>query len=288
MRIKLLFILTGILVCIQANTQDLKAYKIYNKKGKVITFKKAVQELANYDIILLGELHNDPISHWMHLEIIKHLTAGRSNVNVGFEMLETDDGVLVNEYSRGLIREKDFLSQARLWPNYKTDYHPIVKFCIEKGFSVVATNVPRRYAALVARKGPEALVNLADEVQSFLPPLPFPFDTAAPEYAAMIEMMPGHGEMTGKNMAKAQALKDASMAWFLLREHNEGDLSFHVNGDYHSAEYGGIYRYIQEYNSNYNVATFSTVTGENGEWNEEWEGRADFILVVTPTMTKTH
>lgn len=288
MKRRLLFVLVMSFALIQINAQNINAYKLYTKKGKEVTFEKMIKGMSNYDIILLGELHNDPISHWMHLEIIKRLTAERTNVNVGFEMLETDDGALVNEYSRGLIREKDFLSQARLWPNYKTDYHPIVKFCTQKGFSVVATNVPRRYAALIARKGPEVLENMTPEAQSFLPPLPFPFDTAAPEYAAMIEMMPGHGEMTGENMAKAQALKDATMAWYLLREHSDGDLSFHVNGDYHSAEYGGIYRYIQEYNSNYNVATFSTVTGQNGEWNDEWEGRADFILVVTPTMTKTH
>lgn len=268
--------------------QEVKAYKLYNKKGKEVSFSKMVKSLSNYEVILLGELHNDPISHWMHFEMVKSLSKDRENVNLCFEMLETDNGEIVKEYAEGMIREKDFLSQMRLWPNHKTDYQPLISYAVERGYHVAASNVPRRYAALVARKGISALDSISDKAKTFLPPLPFPFDPEAREYASMIEMMSGHGEMSGENMAKAQALKDAAMAWFLNKNHSAGELSFHINGDYHSADYGGIFRYLMLYNEGLDVAVFSTVTAENGEWKEEFEGRADFILVVTDTMVKTH
>jgi len=31
-----------------------------------------------------------------------------------------------------MIRKKDFEAEAKLWPNYKTDYAPIVDFAREK------------------------------------------------------------------------------------------------------------------------------------------------------------
>lgn len=284
-----LFILVLVsLISSSSFAQEIAPYKLYNSKGKEVSFSKMIKSLSKYDVILLGELHNDPVSHWMHFEIVKTLSEGREGVNVGFEMLEADDRELVNEYVKGVIREKDFLSQARLWPNHKTDYHPLIKYCLEQGYSMSATNVPRRYAALVARKGVEALDSLTQSAKAFLPPLPFTFDSEAPEYAQMMEMMSGHGEMSGENMAKAQALKDAAMAWFLLQDHVQDGLSFHINGDYHSADFGGIFRYLKLYDSGLNVATFSTVSSQNGTWKDEFEGRADYILVVTDTMTKTH
>lgn len=268
--------------------QDLAAYKLYDKSGKEVTFAKMIKSLGDRDVVLLGELHNNPISHWMHFEIIKSLSKEREDLYIGFEMLETHDAELVREYSHGVIREKDFLNQARLWPNHKTDYQPLIKYAVEQGYHIKATNVPRRYASLVAREGFQALDSLSNAAKRYLPPLPIAFDPKAPEYAAMMEMMQGHGQMSGENMAKAQALKDATMAWFLIQNIKSGSLIFHKNGDYHSADYGGIYRYIKLYNPNLKVATFSTVISENGTWNDDFEGCADFILVVTDTMTTTH
>ena len=41
--------------------------------------------------------------------------------------------------------------------NYKTDYKPIIEFAKENGINFIATNIPRRYAAMVSGGGLRAL-----------------------------------------------------------------------------------------------------------------------------------
>ena len=62
----------------------------------------------------------------------------------------------------GFISEKNFEKEARLWPNYKTDYKPLVSFAKDNNLSFVATNIPRRYASAVFKNGLKKLRNLLE------------------------------------------------------------------------------------------------------------------------------
>lgn len=284
-KLSILFCFTFFVSVIQA--QEPTAYKLYNAEGEEVDYSAVISEFKNMDVVLLGELHNDPISHWMHLEIIQSLHQETPNTVLGAEMFERDNQLLLDEYLSRKIREKDFEKEARLWPNYETDYKPFVEYAYDNKLSFIATNVPRRYAAAVAREGTDALDSLSDEALDYLPPLPYHFNPEAPEYAEMLQMMSGqHGG--GDNMVKAQALKDATMAHFIAQNLPDDGLFIHIQGDYHSKNYGSIYRYLLRHDQNLNIGTFSTVTRDNGKWSEDFKGRADFILVVTEQMTKTH
>ena len=48
---------------------DKPAYIIYTSEGKTITYDKMVNELLKYDVVFFGELHNDPIAHWLQIEM---------------------------------------------------------------------------------------------------------------------------------------------------------------------------------------------------------------------------
>ena len=62
------------------------------------------------------------------------------------------------------------LSQAaRPWPNYKTDYAPLIAFCKAQKIPVLASNAPRRYVNIVSRKGQEALLGRKKSVLSGKP-----------------------------------------------------------------------------------------------------------------------
>ena len=105
------------------------------------------------------------------------------------EMFESDDQTLIDEYLNGIIPERNFEDEAKLWSNYKTDYKPIVLVAKEHKIPVIATNTPRRYAAMVNRGGFEALDNLTDEAKQLIV-LPFAFDAELPGYKLMTEMSP--------------------------------------------------------------------------------------------------
>ena len=51
------------------------------------------------------------------------------------------------------IKEANFREEAKLWPNYNTDYAPILEFAKKNELDFIATNIPRRYASMVARNG---------------------------------------------------------------------------------------------------------------------------------------
>ena len=105
-------------------SQEKKAFVLFDKKGKITTYKRLLKASAKADIVLFGEYHNNPIAHWLQLELIKDLEPKRSLI-LGAEMFERDNQKELNSYLQGTINQKALDSLARLWNNYKTDYKPI-------------------------------------------------------------------------------------------------------------------------------------------------------------------
>ena len=124
--------------------QKMDAYQIYTAKGKKTTYKKLVKAADKSDIILFGELHNNAISHWLELEVLKSIAETKA-VTVGAEMFEADNQEPLNLYLSDSIDAKGLDTTARLWNNFRTDYQPLVDFAKSKQFPFIATNVPRRY-----------------------------------------------------------------------------------------------------------------------------------------------
>nr|WP_317233048.1 MULTISPECIES: ChaN family lipoprotein [Pontibacter] len=71
MRYSNLLILLLLMVTITVSAQDKPAYKLFTKDGKDVTYGKMLGELKKADVVLFGEQHNDPIAHWLQLEVAK-------------------------------------------------------------------------------------------------------------------------------------------------------------------------------------------------------------------------
>ena len=127
-------------------------------------YEKMLKQIEDADIVLFGESHDNPISHWLQLELTKDLyNLKKDKLVLGAEMFESDNQVILNEYLEDKISLRSFESEARLWPNYKTDYKPLVEFAKTNNLTFVASNVPRRYASMVNSKGFEGPEELSDE-----------------------------------------------------------------------------------------------------------------------------
>jgi hypothetical protein len=99
-------------------------------------------------------------------------------------------------------------------------------------------------------------------------------------------MMPGH---SGTNLPKAQALKDATMAHFILENYKQGSLFLHFNGAYHSDNYEGVLWYLKQARPTLKYATISTVSQKDiSKLLAENRGKADFIICVDEDMTTTY
>jgi uncharacterized iron-regulated protein len=265
--------------------QQKHAYMLYNAKGKKVSYKKMIKQLSKKDIVLFGEFHNNAIAHWLELEVAKDLSEKRE-LTFGAEMFEADNQQALNDYLAGRISAKGLDSAARLWSNYKTDYAPIVNFAKEKKAPFIATNIPRRYASLVSKKGFEALDTLSALEKTWMAPLPMDYDAQLPGYVKMVEMMAGHG---GPNMPKAQASKDATMAYFILKHFKPGSLFIHYNGAFHSENYDGINWYLKRKRPELAYGTITTVSQKDiKKLLDENKGKADYIICVDEDMTNTY
>ena len=267
---------------------DKPAYTLFDKDGKDVKYEKMLKQIEDADIVLFGESHDNPISHWLQLELTKDLfEIKKGNLVLGAEMFESDNQVILNEYLDSMITQSSFESEARLWPNYKTDYKPLVEFANKNRLKFIATNVPRRYASLVNKKGFEGLEELSNEAKSFLPPLPIDYDPELNCYKSMMEM-PGMGPHITPNFPKAQAIKDATMAYFILKNWSPEKTLLHYHGSYHSENFESIYWYLEKANPDLKIVTLTTVSQEDvADLQDENKGKADFTICVDEDMTRT-
>lgn len=269
--------------------QDKPAYKIYTAEGKKAEYADIIKETTKADIIFFGELHDNPIAHWLELEVTKSVfDAKGKDLILAAEMFETDNQILIDEYFSGIIKESSFESEARLWNNYKTDYKPLVNFAKENGLNYIASNVPRRYAAVVSSGGFEALEKVSPEGMEHIAPLPIEYDPELPCYKEMLTMQGGMGAHASANLPKAQAIKDATMAYSIIKYRKEGQTVIHFNGSYHSDRYMGIIWYLNKYHPGLKILTISTVSQNDiNKLDEESIGHADFIIAIPESMTRT-
>jgi uncharacterized iron-regulated protein len=267
------------------------AYQLYNSKGKKVSFKQLSRTLVEADVILFGELHNNPICHWLQLELTRALYGQKGeSLVLGAEMFESDNQILLNEYFLGHISLKSFEREARLWDNYATDYKPLVEFAKENELKFVATNTPRRYASTVYKNGLAVLQNIPEYSKPYLPKLPIQEDYSLGCYKAMLEMG-GHSSQAKdpKFYPQAQMIKDATMAYFIHNNRSDRELLLHFNGTFHSDNFEGIAWYLKKLNPSLNIAVISTIeTKEANKIDKIHCKKATFTIAVPERMTKTY
>lgn len=273
------------LFTISSFSQKKSSHIIYNSNGKKVSYKKMLKALTVKDIILFGESHNNAISHWLQYEVTADINTTNKLI-LGAEMFEADNQNELNDYLAGNIDYKGLDSLARLWPNYKTDYEPLVNIAKENELQFIATNIPRGYANLVYKNGFEALNSLSIKEKKWIAPLPIPFDSELPTYKNILKLMGDHGT---PELVMAQATKDATMAHFILKNYKNDHTFIHYNGSYHSDYFEGILWYLKKEKVDLKYATITTVSQENvNKLLEENKGKADFIICVDDNMTNTY
>jgi uncharacterized iron-regulated protein len=295
MNMKRVIIYFALLLFLVSSKEDKPAYRIFNAKGKAVKYAELLEDAKKSDVIFFGEIHDSPICHWLELELAKDLFRFKQRKLVlGAEMFETDNQLLLKEYTTKFIRKKDFEGEAKLWPNYKTDYAPLVDFAHDNGIKFVATNIPRRFAAIVNLHGFEGLDSIYANERGLIAPLPIKYNPEMGCYKNMLTMMGPEAAAShmGDNLPKAQAIKDATMAWFIFKSLQFGLTFLHFNGSYHSDNHEGVVWYLNEFNKRtatpLKILTISSVEQSSPEeFSKDNINKADFIICIPDDMTKT-
>lgn len=273
--------------------QDLPAYNLVNYKSKQVSFKDMTKNLSKADIVFFGEFHTNPISHWLQLEVTKELfdKVGKELI-LGAEMFENGNQLVIDEYLADFYPEDKMLPEiTQLWSNYQTDYKPLLDFAKENKLRFIATNIPRRYAAMINKEGIDVLKKLSPQAKNLIgPDLKKFFDPTIKAYAEMKDKMGGHVPPNMLNIQTAQASKDATMAHFILENYKKRNLFLHFNGSYHSDNRQGIIWWIEKIKPGLEIQSITTINQSEFEklTEEDLKLLADYIIIVPDNMTQTN
>jgi len=267
-------------------------YKIYSTAlKKQVTVADIANDMTNADVLFFGEEHNDSVAHVLEYNLFKVISQkypGKTALSM--EMFETDCQNTLNEYLEGFIREKNFVNEARAWPNYK-DYRPLIEWAKANNIAVIAANASARYVNMTNRLGLSSLVKLKATSKAWLPPLPI--DTAAGAYYdKFLQIMGGHAAMGGMQLYQAQNLWDATMGWSIARfaKVNKGYKILQINGGFHSEEKLGAAAQLKKYAAKLKVLNIALYSDENftdPDWNK-LSKNGDYLIITDPKMPRSY
>lgn len=283
---------------------DLPDYRVFRGDGTPISLDKAVQEMAEAQVVFLGENHDDEVAHRLQATILESMQGAVGDarpVVLSMEMFESDVQAVLDEYRAGLITEDHFLRSSRPWPRYADHYRPMVEFARTRDLDVVAANPPRRWVNLVAREGPSALDRLPDAARAILPPLPLnpPSDRYRAQWDSLMGGAgvggtpgqpdggaPRHEAAAGEisNGLWAQTLWDAGMAWSVAEalERRQEALVIHVAGAFHVNRGTGIPEHLARYRPSTRMFTvvFSPVEPGTGFQTDRHHQLGDLVILT--------
>lgn len=235
-----------ILAAAPALAQDAEPRVWEARGGRWVQWGAMADSLARQDVVLVGEQHDDPATHRAEARLLDALAARRGRVMLSLEMFERDVQPLLDDYAAGRLPEADFLARSRPWPNYASDYRPLVETARARRWPVVAANIPRPMASTVGRGGWAALDTLpfAQRRLYAAERRCEPQGEYFRRFGQAMGGMQGHGAGSDSAAAAAtlarfygaQCIKDETMAESIAmaRDVWRGWMVVHYNGAFHS------------------------------------------------------
>ncbi len=269
-------------------------YVIYDTKArKSITVTEMAELSQKYNVIFFGEFHDDSVTHNIQNEYTFQMYKQNKNTAISMEMFERDVQSIINDYLAGTITEKEFLNKSRPWADYANFYKPMVQLAKDNNASVIAANIPRKYAAMFASGGMTAISKLPDSVKPFISRsmliedgkyMDKFFETMAGKNQKH-DTLSANKENTFYLYFGAQLIKDETMAESIADfiKQNKNTKVIHFNGDFHSNSYLGTAEKLRERIKDINLAVISLTYNkdpENFEITPEIASEADFYIVL--------
>lgn len=233
------------------------------QSGKNLTAAQLASKLQKYDVVFFGEYHDQSEIHQYELELLEAMYKAKgAKLALSMEMFEVDNQSKLNNFLADTLSEENFLAASRPWPNYCTDYAPLVNFAKEKKMPVTAANVPRFLAAHVAKNN-ASTEGVEAQYQQWLPK-----HTYAPEGAykdkfyAQMSSPAAPMKMPPQRLAAvyaAQCLKDDKMAESIVAfaDAHQNMQILHINGCFHSDAHLGTAQKLEALRPELKVAVIT-------------------------------
>lgn len=232
-------------------------YQLLSPVGSPLSLSALPQEIINADVILIGEWHTHAAIHRFQTDLFKQLSATEPKLALSMEQFSRDKQTVVDEYLKGQIGEQTLMSEANAWPNYESDYRPLVEIAKAEGRDVIAANAPKPIVKCIGQQGISYLDKLDIDEKSWLAKN---IDLAESPYKSkfLASMHHGDEEQTQKQFA-AQMTWDATMAESIvnyLALHPKSQV-MHIAGKFHIENGLGTAAQIVKLNPKLNVVVIT-------------------------------
>ena len=172
-----------------------------------------IPELADLQVVLVGESHDRYDHHLIQLEIIRHLHALHPNLVIGMEAFQQPFQDVLDAYIEGELDEQELLRGTEYYRRWKYDfrhYAPILAYAREHGLPVIALNLPVELTDKVGRVGMDGLTEPERDQ------LPAAIDHSDTAYAERLRNIyhqhPNSGERGFEGFLEVQLVWDEGMA----------------------------------------------------------------------------
>jgi len=214
-------------------------------------------DIDNADIVILGEIHDNPEHHKIQADIIEKL----SPAAVVFEMVPQDKTDMANT----AIRDGRSLRQALEWdesgwPAWEI-YAPV--FEAAKSAKIIGAGVPRPIISAAMERGAANVSGLPNSygLERDLPQAEYAELTRA-FIDSHCDMIP---ESVASKMIEAQRLRDAVFADVTIAAARRDGLTVLITGNGHARRDRGVPKYIARVAPELNVSVVGIVEGNEAE-----------------------
>ncbi|WP_417613910.1 ChaN family lipoprotein [Oceanisphaera sp.] len=268
MRLLMLFaglLLTGCqthsMAPLPAPTANLFHYQLQNPQGSTLLLPDAVRQLAEADVIMVGELHGHQGIHRFQADLLAQLLSQPRPLALAMEQFSRDNQDTLDAYLAGEMGEEAFIKKSHAWPGYRSDYRPLISLARDASIPVIAANAPRHLVRCIGREGADYLRRLPANERKWVAERLTLADDA---YKARFMENRHHGQAPSEQQFAAQTTWDDTMAESIqlyLQQHPGHSMMLTV-GRFHIAEGLGTAQRLQQRNPRLNIVLIYPVTAD--------------------------
>jgi uncharacterized iron-regulated protein len=153
------------------------------KTGAQVSYAEMLKDMADSQVIYIGENHTDPVHHRIQVQVIQALAAAHQTA-VGVEMIDHSYQPVLDKWSQGELSEQDFLEKLHWYANWRYNfdlYRGIFETAREQRIPIIGLNLPFHIPPKIAVGG---IDNLLPEDVAHLPQT---LTLTDPEHRAYVE-----------------------------------------------------------------------------------------------------
>lgn len=181
---------------IRLTDTDERIYIFNGRTGEPITGRQMSRQLRAADVVILGEMHDDPMAHRLQQRFVRQALSGGSGA-LSLEMMSRDEQPVLSRLSGRAGAAEAQLESTSLtrWPSWYAFYLPTIQTALSRGRPVIAANAPRAMVTSARTYGYEYLRDLPREDQRLFD-LPEPEDNFPDYRRRVMDVAASHGPAT--------------------------------------------------------------------------------------------